>query len=911
MKRSYKSILAAAVLAVASCAYGFSLPKVGTGTALNTWSSNMSGILGAAQQTGYPIFLVMINDSSAGDGCGHCKLFVERTLNTAEFDAIVRDYKFYMVLLNIWGADTSSSQPEYGGVSSSVFMNYFSKYNVDGGYPIVAVLSPDGKKYAAWGDSTVPSTRGTSLHQYIRQAIADFAPSSTEISLSSQSGNVVTVQADPSSPAMMPGVWTGVVTRSGGSGTTGMVSIWLSGDAASRYALSESALQWDASDGSRAFTVTGPSPLDGSVVADTVTVSISASGFDGSDISYGTTSQTVTFKDTRVKSTLAEFAAANAGLGGLSSSGGVWFVPSQDDGNLLETFTSVESTLVFNATVGGILTVEAGPQRAGEIIATDAIGEIQLANGRPVRFGVAPGQVIVFKATAVAGVANLPIGFAQFSFAPLPVTLSAPAANAQISYDALLGDKSLVNLAWSAGFPGCTFSLACNDAVLDMGTATSGNAVDLGFVSLAPETRTYVWSVSAAYYEDGLRGTAVGTALSSFTVESLPSYEGVPSTVVAYKSIGALIDMSVGSVGGGSVTYSATGLPRGMKIDAATGIITGKPTVAKKHSVTVTASNPYGSTPATFTLSVEKFPKAYSKPKYALFYFNGDDAISASAQMSVAASGKWSAKVLEGGRTTKLNGSVTALGDGSIAIMGASLNLTYDQASGIWSGACADGRRVYGKARDKASAMWKGTWNIGFVSSSAANIGGWASAKVKGSGDISFTGSVSGTTKVSGGGYSAEFPDWFVVAYLPRWAGHGSVRFGHTSLKTGVNIGCALYADGMLGGNVSHGAQGFDLVEGSYWSKAAIAKLNGSVFRTIGGGDVAIPVVASGSKISAGENGYGAQLSCAAKGGTVSATYKLNGKTFKATGVVYEVGGRAKAAGGGMQGVDTFGFTIE
>ena len=92
MRKTIKSVVAAVAMASAACAYGFSLPRVGTGTELNTWSRNISGVLDAAKTTGYPIFLVMINDSSSGEGCSHCKTFVENTLNKAEFDAIVKDY---------------------------------------------------------------------------------------------------------------------------------------------------------------------------------------------------------------------------------------------------------------------------------------------------------------------------------------------------------------------------------------------------------------------------------------------------------------------------------------------------------------------------------------------------------------------------------------------------------------------------------------------------------------------------------------------------------------------------------------------------------------------------------------------------------------------------------------------------
>ena len=106
MKKTVKAILAAALMAVVSSVYGFSLPIVGTGTELNKWSRNISGVLAAAKTTGYPIFLVMINDSSTGEGCEHCKLFVERTLNTAEFDAI--NESFQATFLELFGGGKAS-----------------------------------------------------------------------------------------------------------------------------------------------------------------------------------------------------------------------------------------------------------------------------------------------------------------------------------------------------------------------------------------------------------------------------------------------------------------------------------------------------------------------------------------------------------------------------------------------------------------------------------------------------------------------------------------------------------------------------------------------------------------------------------------------------------------------------------
>lgn len=73
-------------------------------------------------------------------------------------------------------------------------------------------------------------------------------------------------------------------------------------------------------------------------------------------------------------------------------------------------------------------------------------------------------------------------------------------------------------------------------------------------------------------------------------------------------SVGSAVSLQIhaSDSDGGALTYSATGLPAGLSIDPATGLITGTPTTAGAPSVTVTAqdaSGPSGSTQFTWTVT--------------------------------------------------------------------------------------------------------------------------------------------------------------------------------------------------------------------------------------------------------------------------------------------------------------------
>jgi hypothetical protein len=68
----------------------------------------------------------------------------------------------------------------------------------------------------------------------------------------------------------------------------------------------------------------------------------------------------------------------------------------------------------------------------------------------------------------------------------------------------------------------------------------------------------------------------------------------------------ASLQISAGDSAGGTLRYSATGLPAGLSINSSTGLITGTPTTAGSNSVTVTATDstgPSGSTQFTWTIA--------------------------------------------------------------------------------------------------------------------------------------------------------------------------------------------------------------------------------------------------------------------------------------------------------------------
>jgi hypothetical protein len=106
--------------------------------------------------------------------------------------------------------------------------------------------------------------------------------------------------------------------------------------------------------------------------------------------------------------------------------------------------------------------------------------------------------------------------------------------------------------------------------------------------------------------------------------------------------------------------FSASGLPKGVTINSKTGLISGRPSVAKKYSVTITASNDKGSSKVTEEIEIKVFPERLAGsytgiiPRHA--GLNGD--LGGRLDFTLSSLGSLSGKMILGAHALTINGSV-------------------------------------------------------------------------------------------------------------------------------------------------------------------------------------------------------------------------------------------------------------
>ncbi len=180
---------------------------------------------------------------------------------------------------------------------------------------------------------------------------------------------------------------------------------------------------------------------------------------------------------------------------------------------------------------------------------------------------------------AIVGVPDPPTGVSATSgLGEATVSFAAPANDGGAAIDGYL-------ITVAPG--GTTFSCAASPCTVT--GLTGGQAYTFGVQA----HNTYGYST-----------TASSAAITAGLAPSPPT--GFSSTPV----VGAAYSDSVSAAGYPAPTFSVTGgaLPVGLSLDGTTGVVTGTPTTAGAWSVTITATNTYGSAPTTFAGTTGEAP---------------------------------------------------------------------------------------------------------------------------------------------------------------------------------------------------------------------------------------------------------------------------------------------------------------
>lgn len=159
--------------------------------------------------------------------------------------------------------------------------------------------------------------------------------------------------------------------------------------------------------------------------------------------------------------------------------------------------------------------------------------------------------------------------------------------------------------------------------------------------------------------------TGPGGSLSGATTD-LSIFDTAPDLLTQNLPDGMVGDLYTHSVklGGTSrhavTKFSASGLPKGVSINAKTGLISGRPTVAKKYNVTITASNAKGSPSVTEEIEIKAFPLRLAGSYTGIIprHLGLNDDLGGRVDFTISSLGSISGKMILGARSLTLKGSV-------------------------------------------------------------------------------------------------------------------------------------------------------------------------------------------------------------------------------------------------------------
>ncbi|HWL16972.1 MAG TPA: putative Ig domain-containing protein, partial [Opitutus sp.] len=192
--------------------------------------------------------------------------------------------------------------------------------------------------------------------------------------------------------------------------------------------------------------------------------------------------------------------------------------------------------------------------------------------------------------------------------------IAAPTAVAQsLTLSADRGTLTWTRSGGAAALYGALFETSTDNATwttIGEGTRTSGSATwKLQNPSLPNQNRIFVRARGVTAVGPN-SSNGVVLAQTQFYLDSLNTTQPpvFTSSEVVGGSSGATFSFAL-AASGQPTSYSATGLPAGLSLNAATGVISGTPTQTGSFVVTVTATNAGGTTTGTLTIIVSAAPQ--------------------------------------------------------------------------------------------------------------------------------------------------------------------------------------------------------------------------------------------------------------------------------------------------------------
>jgi len=611
--------------------------------------------------------------------------------------------------------------------------------------------------------------------------------------------------------------YTGSVARTAGTvgATTGTLSV------AAGYVLDVSEFVWtDGQDGPKTFVVSVPAATP---AYDPYTFNV-ALAVTGSAVA-GLTNTTVAVRDDWVSQTLAEYAASQVGnpaYARLAQTRGVWFYNATEGALRGEPLTNGASAeLSWTAPGPGRLTFTArdssaslAPPLVGPPPVFGTFNVVVGSDTSAIGSAYATYSVLVNAGNKVSWIAQSQAdGFygmlKDLVWEPLnPVsgTGYSPASGRKFQIDHIRADNRLVDLVWRvAGVnPADTlYKLYAGGApgsmrLVHTGTSAVGgvNAVAAGVVNTVAAQGAVYWRVDTA-----LTGATARTAYQigpvfNFAVIDLPLYvaptPGGGAVVNAFLDAGAFIQIRAESAT--AVTYSATGLPSGMSINAGSGLISGEPQSAGNYPVVITARNSEGPVTVAFTIRVQQLPGQSAVGTFNGFFYQGAErVVRGTLKMSATAGGGLTVKAFLNGFNYSMRGGwTTGTPDGTFTAklenrLAGECNIQVDAAgimTGNFNGASLLGRRLNPTRTAEFIGYYTTLLEVAECQPNSPSINnvpqgdGYLTFSVNVRGSVKYSGALADGTKISG------------ASELAVYSGAELAAMGYTGVAAGRSYAC-------------------------------------------------------------------------------------------------------------------------